>query len=131
MLDHLFRLINTPAPVTERVIPPFVTSNPLFSYIQSVVGAFRIKTHDGKTYSGTYGDLGAMASLLNPERSSDVNAKYSGTLREPMVKVIHSMRAVEYRDAHDEPIVFSQFQNVFGQFPLLAPSVFNFYVSEV
>ena len=40
------------------------------------------------------------------------------------------MRAVEYRDAHDEPIVFRQFQDVFGQFPFLAPSVFNFYVSK-
>ena len=47
--------------------------------------------YDGKTYSGSYGDLGAMASLLHPEaRTSDVNAKYSGTLREPMVNVIHS-----------------------------------------
>ena len=55
---------------------------------------------------------------------------YSGTLREPMVKVIHLVRAMECRDAHDEPIVFRQLQNVFGQFPFLAPSVFNFYVSK-
>ena len=87
--------------------------------------------YDGKTDSGSYGDLGAMASPLHPEaRSSDVDAKYSCTLREPMVKVIHSVSAVEYRDAHDEPIVFRQFQNVFGQFPFLAPSVLYFYVSE-
>ena len=59
-----------------------------------------------------------------------MNAKYSCTLREPMVKVIHLVSAVEYRDAHDEPIVFRQFQNVFGQFPFLAPSVLYFYVSE-
>ena len=84
-----------------------------------------------KTYSGSYGDLGATAILLHPEaRSSDENAKYSGTLRASMVKVIHSVSAVEYRDAHDEPIVFSQLQNVFGQFTSFAPSVFNFYVSE-
>ena len=87
--------------------------------------------YDGKTYSGSYGDLGAMASPLHPEaKSSNVDAKYSCTLREPMVKVIHSVSAVEYRDAHDEPIVFSQLQNVFGQFTSFAPSVFNFYVSE-
>ena len=59
-----------------------------------------------------------MASPLHPEaKSSDVDANYSGTLREPLVKVIHSVSAVEYRDAHDEPIVFRQFPNVFGQFP--------------
>ena len=84
----------------------------------------------GKTYSGSFGDLGAMAILLHPEaRSYDVNAKDSGTLREFMVKVIHSVSAVEYRDAHDEPIVFRQFQNV-GQFTFLDPSVLYIYVSE-
>ena len=43
-----------------------------------------------------------MASLLHPEaRSPDLNAKYCGTLRVPMVKVIHSVNAVEKRDAHE------------------------------
>ena len=37
---------------------------------------------------------------------------------------------MEYRDEHDKPIVFRQLQNVFGQFPFLASSVFNFYVSK-
>ena len=64
-----------------------------------------------------------------PRQAYDVNAKYSGTLRESMVKVIHSVSAMEYRDAHVEPIVFRQFQNV-GQFPFLDPSVLFFYVSE-
>ena len=87
--------------------------------------------YDGKTYSGSYGDFGAMASPLHPEgRSSDVDAKYSCTHRELMVKVIHSVSTVEYRDAYDEPIVFRQFQNVFGQFPFLAPSVLHFDVSK-
>ena len=47
-----------------------------------------------KTYSGSYGDLGATvaAILLHPEESSSgVKAKYSGTLREHMVRVIHLM----------------------------------------
>ena len=75
LLDHLFRLIYTPAHVTDRVIPPFVASNPLPSYIKFVEDAFRIKTYDGKTYSGSYGDLGVTiaAILLHPEaRSSGV-----------------------------------------------------------
>ena len=62
-----------------------------------------------------------MASPLHPEtKSSDVDAKYSCTLSEPMVKVIHSASAVEYRDAYNEPIVFRQFQDVFGQFTILS-----------
>ena len=61
-----------------------------------------------------------MASPLHPEaKSSDVDIKYNCTLREPGVKVIHSVSAVEYRDAHDEPIVVRQFQNVFWPILLL------------
>ena len=101
LLDHLFRHNNTPVHVAKRLIPRFVTSNPSPSYIRSVVDAFRSGTYDRKTYSGSYGDLGATvaAILLQPEaRSSSVNAKYSGTLREHMVTVIHLM-AMNYRDA--------------------------------
>ena len=36
----------------------------------------------------------------------------------------------ELLNAQDEPIVFRQLQDVISQFPFLAPSVFNFYVSE-
>ena len=59
-----------------------------------MVDGFRSGAYDGKTYSCSYGDLGATvaAILLHPEaRSSGVNAKYSGTLREHMVRVIHLM----------------------------------------
>ena len=94
LLDHLFRRNNTPVHVAKRLIPRFVTSNPSPSYIRSVVEAFRSGANDGKTHSGSYGDLGATvaAILLHAEaRSSGVNAKYSGTLREHMVRVIHLM----------------------------------------
>ena len=47
-----------------------------------------------------------------------------------MVKIIHVMRAMEYRDAHDGPIIFRQLHDVVGQFPFLAPSVFNFYDAD-
>ena len=93
-MDHLSRRNNTPVHVAKRLIPRFVTSKPSPFYIRSVVEAFRSRAYDGKTYSGSYGDLGAtvVAILLHPEaRSSGVNAKYSGTLREHMVKVIHLM----------------------------------------
>ena len=49
-------------------------------------------------------------------RSSSVNAKYSGTLREHMVRVIHLM-GHELLNAQDEPIVFRQLQDVISQFP--------------
>ena len=46
-----------------------------------------------------------------------------------MVRVIRLM-GHELLNAQDEPIVFRQSQDVISQFPFLAPSVFNFYVSE-
>ena len=92
--------------------------------------AFPSGAYDGKTYSGSLA-ISVQEQLLHSKaKSSDVNAKYSGILCESMVKVIHLVRAMEYRDAHDELIVFRQLQNVFGQFPFLAPSVFNVYVSK-
>ena len=48
LLDHLFCHVRR-----------FVTSNPLPSYIRSVVVAFRCGTFDGKSNSGNYGNLGA------------------------------------------------------------------------
>ena len=77
LLDHLFRRNNLPLPVhvTKRLIPRFVTSNPSPSYIRSMEDAFRSGAYDGKTNSGSYGDLGATiaAILLHTEaRSSGV-----------------------------------------------------------
>ena len=80
LLDHLFRRNNTPVRVAKRLIPRFVTSNPSPSHIRFVMDAFRSEAYDGKTYSGSYGDLGVtvVTILLHSEtRSSGVNAKYS------------------------------------------------------
>ena len=79
---------------TARLILRFVTSNLSPSYIRSVVDAFQSVAYDGKTSSCSYGDLGAtVAAVLSHSetRSSGVSAKYSGTLREHMVRVIHLM----------------------------------------
>ena len=40
------------------------------------------------------------------------------------------MRAMEYKDECDEPVIFRALQNVIGQFPFQAPSVFNFYDAD-
>ena len=72
LLDLLFCHINMPAHVAHEGIPPSVTSNPSPSYIRSVAMPSGVE-YDGKTYSDSYGDLGAMANPLHPEaRSSDV-----------------------------------------------------------
>jgi len=130
LLDHIFRNNNTPVFVAKRLIPRFVTSNPSPGYITAVGNAFRSGEHNGTVYSGQYGDLGATvaAILLHPE--AQLSARYSGVLREPMLKVIHMMRAMEYKDEYDEPVIFRELQDVIGQFPFQAPSVFNFFDAE-
>ena len=87
LLDHLFRHARR-----------FVTSNPLPSYIQSVVVAFRCETHTtGKSNSGGYSNLGAMVAtiLLLPEaRFSGVNANTVTLSREAHNEVIYEIEAV-------------------------------------
>ena len=53
--------------MAKMVIPRFVTSNPSPFYIRPVVDSFRSGAYDGKTYSGRYGDLKAMATV-SPRR---------------------------------------------------------------
>ena len=67
LLDHLFRHINTPVHRAKMVFPRFVTSIPSPFYIRSVVDSFRSGAYDGKTCSGWYGDLNAMATV-SPRR---------------------------------------------------------------
>lgn len=50
-----------------------------------------------------------------------------GTLREPLLKLMHFMRAMEYKDKDDEMVVFKELQEVMGQFPFQSPTVFNFF----
>ena len=74
LLDHLFHRSITPVHVV-KLIPRFFTTNPSPFYFCSVVNAFRSGAYDGKTYSGSYGDLGVTiaAILLHPQaRSSGV-----------------------------------------------------------
>ena len=76
------------------------TSNPSPRYVRTVVEAFRTGTYDGVTYSGNYGCLAATtaAILLDREaRSREVMMDpHHGLLREPILKVLHFMRAMGY-----------------------------------
>ena len=112
-----------------------VTSNPSASYVQSVGDAFRSGTYEGTVFSGEYGNLAATAAavVLHPESQQSalgVNAKYSGTLREPLSKIAHLLRAMESRDNAASMVVFSNLQDVIGQFPYYTPRVFNFFDAE-
>jgi len=131
LLDHLFHHPNTPMFIAYRLIQRFVTSNPTPEYMQAVSGAFKTGEFNGHIYSGSYGDLAATiaAVLLHSEARSQTSTS-NGVLREPYLKVVHFMRAMEYKDEKSRPIILSNLIEVIGQFPYASPTVFNFYLPE-
>ena len=101
LIDHLFWHKNTAPFIARRLIQRFTSSNPSPRYILAVVDAFRAGAHGGTTFSGVYGDLGAMlaAILLDREaRSQTLDADPThGSMREPLLKLYHLLRSLEFR----------------------------------
>jgi hypothetical protein len=101
LIDVLFEHNNTAPFVAVRLIQRLVTSNPSPRYVQVVVDAFSSGSYGDETFSGVYGDLGAAvaAVLLDREaRSSVLDADpRHGQLREPLLKVLHMIRSMDYQ----------------------------------
>jgi len=132
LLDHLFEHSNTPLFISYRLIQRFGTSNPSPTYVSDVAQAFRTGIYNGVTYSGKYGDLGATmaAILLHPEVRHHQSSDTHGSLREPLLKVVHYLRSMEFQnEAHMETIL-TGINKVIGQEPFQSPSVFNFYQTD-
>eukprot|EP00913_Durusdinium_trenchii_P018102 g17010.t1 len=131
LLDHLVFHENTAPFISYRLIQRLTSSNPTPAYVGAVAEAFRTGTYAGRTYQGVYGDLAATvaAILLHPEARSQT-AETHGALREPLVKVVHFMRSMEYKDSAGRNVMLSNLMPVIGQFPYLSPSVFNFYLPD-
>jgi uncharacterized protein (DUF1800 family) len=126
-LDAVFNHPNVGPFVAKQLIQRFTTSNPSPAYVKRVAAAFN---NNG---AGVRGDLKAVirAILLDPDArdatriASDPNW---GKLREPMVRWMHFLRTfslpnTEGRTYYD----FNRMTPAFGQWPLGAPSIFNFY----
>lgn len=128
LLDHLFYHNNTAPFIAYRLIQRFGVSNPSPAYVQAVAQAFKTGQYNGRVYSGAYGDLGATAAavLLFPEAVS-VGAT-TGSLREPLLKVIHFMRSMEYKDRVGRNVLLENLMPLIGQFPYRSPSVFNYFL---
>ncbi|CAJ1389654.1 unnamed protein product [Effrenium voratum] len=135
LLDQLFQHNNTAVFIGKRLIQRFGTSNPSAAYVEAVAKAFRTGAiASGEVFSGKYGDLGAtVAEILLHEHGDfegHLHRQFHGSLREPMLKLIHFLRSMEYVDAKQELVVFEELQDVLGQFPFQSPSVFNFYLAD-
>lgn len=129
MIDHMFNHPNTAPFISHALVQRFTTSNPSPRYITAVAAAFRAGRFDSYG-SGRYGDLEATvaAILLDREARSEtlgLDATH-GLLREPIIKVMHLLRSMEYRSHKRRPI-YLKLTDLLGQEAFRSMSVFNFY----
>ncbi|MSU46536.1 MAG: DUF1800 domain-containing protein [Lacunisphaera sp.] len=130
-LDNLVEHPNTDPFICRQLIQRLVTSNPSDGYVARVAGAF---ANNG---SGQRGSMVAVikAILLDPEARNPafiVDPEH-GKLREPFVRTTHLLRAFRYSVSGSLlPYDFASAvtETTLGQYPMSAPSVFNFYLPD-
>ncbi|NQV86489.1 MAG: DUF1800 domain-containing protein [Woeseiaceae bacterium] len=121
-LDNVFDHPNVGPFIAIRLIHRLVTSNPSPAYVSRVASAFN---NNG---SGVRGDLGAVvkAILLDVEAHPAVQAEQSGKIKEPLLRLTQLWRAYNaISNSGRYPLDFVYI--VFGQGPLQASHVFNFF----
>ena len=125
-IHHLATHPNVGPFIGRLLIQRLVTSNPSPEYIARVSAAFN------DNGSGVRGDMKAVvkAILLDPEaRSCDAMINpHHGMLKEPIVRYTQFFRAMD----NDSPLgrywnPGFGFAESTGQYPMLSPSVFNFF----
>ena len=130
-VDNLADHPNTGPFIGRLLIQRLVTSNPSDAYVARVAGVF---ANNG---SGQRGNLAAVikAILLDPEARNLAFAldPQHGKLREPFVRATQLLRALRYSTTGTLlPFDFAGgvTETTIGQYPLSAPSVFNFYLPD-
>ena len=131
LLDHLFQHPNVAPFIGHRMIQRLTSSNPSPRYVRVVADAFRTGTYGGRTYSGAYGDLGAMVAAVLSDREArattlDADPAH-GVLREPLLLVHHVLRALEFTSTDGREIELLSIEQDIGMAAHRSPSVFNFY----
>jgi cullin-associated NEDD8-dissociated protein 1 len=131
LIDHLTQHPSVAPHISKLLIQRFITSNPSPRYVKVVASAFTTGEYAGKTYSGVYGDLGAAITALicDPEARSftlDSDVTY-GSMREPFLKVIHFLRAFEYKAHFGAQLAMPDIVNI-GMNAFAAPTVFGFFL---
>ena len=118
--------------ISRQLIQRFVTSNPSPGYVQRVATVFEDNGH------GVRGDLGDVIKAILTDAEARTPPPLAagdtyGKLREPLLRLTAMWRAfgavAPVPDQYGEIKMTggSNFQGSFGQAPLEAPTVFNFY----
>lgn len=131
-IDNLVEHPNTAPFISRQLIQRLVTSNPSPAYVGRVAAIF---VNNGQ---GVRGDLLAVVRAIlldNDARNTAAmipDSRY-GKLREPFLRITHLLRACRYTvtdGALNYNFGNTVTQTTIGQYPLSAPSVFNFYSPE-
>ena len=121
-LDNVFNHPNVGPFIAIRLIQRLTTSNPSPGYVERVARVFNDNGF------GERGDLGAVvkAILLDEEARPELRMEIDGKLKEPLLRLTQLYRAYDAQsDSGRYPLNFAYI--LFGQGPLQAPSVFNFF----
>ena len=134
LLPRLTHCVTAPF-ISRLLIQRLVTSNPSPRYTQVVAEAFSTGTYNGKTYSGMYGDLLATVTAIFLDREASSSTLDSdpahGRMREPLVKVLHFMRAMKHTPTNGrQEVEMSRLEDKIGQQYALSPTVFNYYLPD-
>jgi uncharacterized protein (DUF1800 family) len=121
-LDNIFTHPNVGPFIAQRLIQRLVTSNPSPGYVGRVAQRF---DDNGR---GVRGDLAAVvtAILLDSEARGAASAT-SGKLKEPLLRLTQLWRAYGGKAANGSYAALANPTPFFGQGPLQAGSVFNFF----
>mmetsp|Transcript_34397 Transcript_34397/g.94802 ORF Transcript_34397/g.94802 Transcript_34397/m.94802 type:complete len:1606 (+) Transcript_34397:291-5108(+) len=134
LLDHLFWHPNTAPFIAIRLIQRLVTSNPSPRYVAAVATAFTTGVAPTRPFSRRYGDLGAAVFAILTDREARAAVLDSdpahGAIREPLLKLTHFLRAMEYAPRDGKPIDMRSLATRIGMQAHESPSVFNFYLPE-
>ena len=123
-LDNIFNHPNVGPFIGKQLIQRLVTSNPSPAYVGRVAAVFN---NNGQ---GVRGDLRAVvrAILIDDEaRNGHVGSTTFGKLREPALHLVRLFRVTDARSVNGRVFLYSHPDEEYGQRPLSAPSVFNFY----
>ena len=121
-LDNVFNHPNVGPFMAIRLIQRLVTSNPSPAYVSRVASVFN---DNGR---GVRGDLGAVvkAILLDPEARPAMPMDLDGKIKEPLLRLTQLWKSYDATSQTGRyPLNFAYI--VFGQGPLQASHVFNFF----
>ena len=125
-LSMYFNHPTTPPFVAKTMIQRLVSSNPSPRYIAAVVEAFKTGEYAGFG-NGKRGDMAATTAAIYLDREAMAHTldqdPVHGGLKEPLLRVIHMMRALELELVPTVPMLNLRYDKTGGQFPFESPSV--------